>query len=123
MESHAFPLAYPLAMEATVESAIERVVQRYHREQQGHTPEICSVTLLDGMAVVRCTNVFTPTERELASTEEGRKIVQSARREQRALTRRDVESAVASATRRKVARSFYDLDVRVGEQVEVYVFE
>ncbi len=109
-------------MEATVESAIERVVSRYHREQQGHPPETCAVSMLPDMAVVRCANVFTPTERELVRTEEGRKLVQSARREQRALTRREVESAVAAATGRTVLRSFYDLDVRVGEQVEVYVF-
>lgn len=75
------------------------------------------------MAVVRCRDIFTPTERELVTTEEGRKIVQSARREQRALTRRQIEAAVAGAIGRTVIRSFYDLDVRVGEQAEIYVFE
>lgn len=109
-------------MEATVEAAIERVVARYHREQQGHTPEVCRVVMLSDMAIVRCTNAFTPTERELVATEEGRKLVQSARREQRALTRRDAETAVATAVGRKVLRSFYDLDVRVGEQIEIYIF-
>lgn len=109
-------------MEATVEGAIERAVARYHREQQGHAPEVCRVVMLPDMAVVRCENSFTPTERELVKTDEGRKLVQSARREQRALTRREVESAVARATGRNVARSFYDLDVRVGEQIEIYIF-
>ena len=110
-------------MEATVESEIERTVARYHREQQGHTPEVCRVVLLPDMTIVRCTNIFTPTERELVGTEEGRKLVQSARREQRALTRREAEAAVGQAAGKTVLRSFYDLDVRVGEQVEVYVFE
>ena len=110
-------------MEATVETEIERTVARHHREQQGHTPEVCRVVVLPDMAVVRCRNVFTPTELELVRTEEGRKLVQSARREQRALTRRAAESAVAHAAGRTVARSFYDLDVRVGEQVEVYIFD
>jgi uncharacterized protein YbcI len=110
-------------MEATVEREIERVVTRFHREQQGHSPEVCTVTVLPDMAVVRCRDIFTPTERELVTTEEGRKIVQSARREQRALTRRQIEAAVAGAIGRNVIRSFYDLDVRVGEQAEIYVFE
>ena len=110
-------------MEATVEGAIERAVTKYHREQQGHTPEVCRAVMLPDMAVVRCENCFTPTERELVRTGEGRKIVQSARREQRALTRRDAEAAVAAAVGKRVARSYYDLDVRVGEQIEVYVFE
>lgn len=109
-------------MEATVEGAIERAVARFHQEQQGRTPEVCSVSVLSDMVVVRCENVFTPTERELVQTEEGRKLVQSARREQRALTRRQIEAAVAKEAGRPIVRSFYDLDVRVGEQVEVYVF-
>lgn len=110
-------------MEATVEGAIERVIARHHREQQGHSPEVCRVVVLSDMAVVRCRDVFTPTERELASTESGRKLVQSARREQRALTRRQIEAEVGDAVGRRVVRSFYDIDVRVGEQAEIYVFE
>ena len=81
------------------------------------------MSMLEDMVVVRCQDVFTPTEQELVETEEGRKLVQSARREQRALTRREAEASVAKASGRRVLRSFYDLDVRVGEQVEIYVFE
>ena len=110
-------------MEGTVEGAIERAVARYHREQQGHTPDVCCAVLLPDMAVIRCGGIFTPTEKELVKTEEGRKLVQSARREQRALTRREVEAAVAAVAARAVARSFSDLDVRVGEHAEIYVFE
>lgn len=78
--------------------------------------------MLPEMAIVRCHDVFTATERELVGTEEGRKIVQSARREQRALTRRQIEAEVSRACGRPIARSFYDLDVRVGEQIEIYIF-
>lgn len=109
-------------METTVEHEIERAVTRFHREHQGVTPERCQVTLVDDIAVVRCYGIFTPTEQALVGTEEGRKLVQSARREQRALTRRQLEAQVAEAARRNVLRSFYDLDVRVGEQAEIYVF-
>ncbi len=109
-------------MEATAEAEIERVVARYHREQQGCSPDRLTVTMLPDLAIVRGYGIFTATERELIGTEAGRKLVQSARREQRALTRREAEAAVAHATGRVVVRSFYDFDVRVGEQVEVYVF-
>ena len=109
-------------MNATVEEAVERAVARFHREEQGHTPEVYGVTILPDMVIVRSRDVFTPTERELVGTEAGRKIVQSARREQRATNRRMADAAIAAATGRVVLRSFYDLDVRVGEQVEVYVF-
>ncbi|RYG17379.1 DUF2294 domain-containing protein [bacterium] len=110
-------------MEATVEREIERVVARYHREQQGHSPDVFGVTVLPDMVVIRCRDIFTPTERELVKTVEGRKLVQSARREQRAHTRRQAEAAVAEVIGRGIVRSFFDLDVRVGEQAEIYVFE
>ena len=110
-------------MEATREQGIERAVARYHLEQQGHTPQDCRVVMLSDMAIVRCTGIFTATEQQLVATEEGRKLVQSARREQRALGRRQVEAMVSAAAGREVVRSFYDLDVRVGEQAEIYVFE
>lgn len=73
------------------------------------------------MVVVVSDGVFTPTEQGLCETSEGRKLVQSARREQRALTRRAVEAEVARVVGRPVVRSFYDLDVRVAEQIEVYM--
>jgi len=104
-----------------VESHLANEVGKFHREQQGHAPATVQARLLSDMAVVRSGGVFTPTERTLCGSDEGRKLVQSARREQRALTRRDVESRVSKVLARPVLRSYYDLDVRLGEQVEVYI--
>jgi uncharacterized protein YbcI len=75
------------------------------------------------MVLVRSSGCYTGTEQRLAATEEGRKLVKSARRELRSLNRRQVESLVAEIVGVLVLRSFWDLDVRVGEQVEVYVLE
>lgn len=100
---------------------MEEAVGRFHREQQGHAPQAVQVTILDDLVVVRCHGGLTPTEESLVATEAGRKLVQSARREQRALSRRLAEAEVSRALGRPVERSFYDLDVRNGEQVEVYV--
>jgi uncharacterized protein YbcI len=104
-----------------VEQALAELIAKFHREQQGHSPT-CSSHILPSMAIVRSSAIFTPTELSLADTTEGRKLIQSARREQRALTRREIEAQVSKLLNRPISKSFYDLDVRSGEQVEVYIF-
>ncbi|RYG49801.1 DUF2294 domain-containing protein [bacterium] len=101
--------------------AIETAVRRFHREQQGHAPSDCLVTMNGDLLVVVTRDVFTPTEQALLEQPEGRKLVSTARRELRSLTRDVIEPEIARLARRPVVRSYYDLDVRVGEQIEVYV--
>jgi uncharacterized protein YbcI len=108
---------------AGLEADIARVVSRFHEDQNGCKPDKVIVNLADDMVVVRSTGCFTPTERQLATSQEGRKFVKSARAEQRSLSRKDVSAQVADILRVSVVRSFWDLDVRVGEQIEVYILE
>ncbi len=75
------------------------------------------------MVVVLSSGVYSASEQELSQSKEGKKIIQSARRDQRALTRREAEAAVAGIVGRGVVRSFFDIDTRTGDQVEVYIFE
>jgi len=108
-------------MVETIESQITDAIRRFHLDQQGHAPGEIETHRVGDMVVVRCHDVFTPTERDLAKTTEGMKVIQSARRDQRALTRREIEGEIGRITERKVLRSFYDIDTRNGEQVEVYI--
>jgi uncharacterized protein YbcI len=106
-----------------IESELADLVIRFHREQQGHAPSWCEAHILRDMAVIRSQGIFTTTEETLCGSMEGKKLIQSARREQRALTRRDVEARVSKLLDRPVVRSYYDLDVRTGEQIEVYILQ
>jgi uncharacterized protein YbcI len=110
-----------LATKAAVEQDVLEGVARYHREQQGRAPAEIECQLLRDMLIVRSRGIFTPTEQELLRLPEGRKLVSTARRELRSLTRDDAEANVARAAGCEVLRSYYDLDVRIGEQVEVYM--
>ncbi len=109
-----------LTKESLITDAVD-AVKRFHREQQGRAPEESQGTLVGDMFIVHSKGVFTPTEALLADNHDGRKLVQSARREQRALTRREIENTVAHVLGCEVAKSFYDLDVRNGEQIEIYM--
>lgn len=110
-------------MTQTIEAEISAAIARFHFDEQGHSPRLVETHLCGDLIVVRCHDVFTHTERDLADTSQGKKLIQSARRDQRALTRREIERAVAKVVDREVLRSFYDIDTRNGEQVEVYVLD
>jgi uncharacterized protein YbcI len=110
-----------LITRATIESEVEVAVSKYHREQQGHAPSSTRADLFRDTIFVRSTEVFTPTEEQLLQSEEGAKLVRSSRRELRSLTRRQIETVVAKIVGVDVLRSYWDMDVRVGEQVETYI--
>lgn len=97
------------------------VVNRIHRDQHGRAPGPITTTIGSDLIVALVSDTFGPNELELCRSEEGRKAVQSARRELRALTRRDVERRVGTALGLTIERSFYDIDVRIGQQIEVFV--
>jgi uncharacterized protein YbcI len=107
----------------TLEQAVEAALSTFHKDQQGVAPERIEAQFAANLLVVRCFGAFTPTERALCDDEGGRKIVQSARRDLRAMNRRQAEAVVAEVLSRNIVRSFYDLDVRVGETMEVYVLD
>lgn len=105
----------------SLELEIANAINRYHREQQGKAPGRIHVVLSGNMVVVLSNDIFTPTEEQLVGSEDGRKIIKSARRELRSLTRESAHAAIASCCGCPVLRSYWDLDVRVGEQLETYI--
>lgn len=106
-----------------LEAELSKLISRFHEDQHGCKADYTVAHLIDDMVLIRSSGCFTPTEQRLSETEDGRKLVKSARRELRSLNRRQVEGQVAQLIGVKVLRSFWDLDVRVGEQVEVYILE
>ena len=100
---------------------IANAIARHHREQQGKAPERIRVTICGCNIYVLSSDVFTVNEEELHNTAEGRKLIKSARLELRALTRESAHAAISRVVGCPVIRSFWDIDVRVGEQLEAYV--
>ncbi|HEY4001231.1 MAG TPA: DUF2294 domain-containing protein, partial [Candidatus Xenobia bacterium] len=105
----------------SIEADVANAVVKFHREQQGRGPADVRVCLLGDLLVVRYFGVFTPTEAHLSKTEEGRKLIRSARQELRQIAREELEGLVASLVECKVLRSYFDLNVEAAEQIEVYV--
>lgn len=107
----------------SIEAEVANAVGRFHREQQGRGPSDVRVHLIGDLVLVRCSNIFTQTETRLAVSEEGRRLIKSARQELRNIARAEIEGIVGAAVGCKVVRSYSDLDVDVSEQMEVYVLE
>jgi uncharacterized protein YbcI len=111
------------ATKGTIESEAAGAVVRFQREQQGRGPADVRAHLVGDLLLVRCSGIFTPTEAHLAATEEGRRLIKSARQELRSINHADMENILAGIVGCKVIRSYCDVDVEAAEQMEVYVLE
>jgi uncharacterized protein YbcI len=121
VELVSYPIGVATLSKESLEIDLANAVARYHREQQGRAPGRIKVTVSGNMVFVISSDTYTPSEEELHQTDEGRKLIKSARRELRSLTRESAHAAISRVVGCPVVRSYWDLDVRVGEQLEAYV--
>lgn len=105
----------------SIEAEIAGAVVRFQREQQGRGATEVRAHLVGDLILVRCAGIFTPTEARLSATEEGRRLIKSAREELRSINRVEIEAILARIVGSEVLRSYYDVDVEAAEQIEVYV--
>jgi len=105
----------------SVQARILETASKFHLDQQGRAPDEIRAYLQEDIVVVYTSGIYTATEQELSLSVEGRKLIKSSRRELRSLSRRLIEEQISLIVGRYVLRSFWDLDIRTGEQVEVYM--
>ena len=106
-----------------IEAEIANAVVKFQREQQGRGPGDVRAHLIGELVLVRCSGIFTPTEARLAVSEEGRRLIRSARQELRSINHAEIEAAVSAIAGIAVVRSYSDISVEAAEQMEVFVLE
>jgi uncharacterized protein YbcI len=111
------------ATKGSIEAEVANAVARFHREQQGRGAKDVRVHVLGDLVIVRCGGIFTPTEAHLSATEEGRRLIKSARQELRSINHGEIESLIAGIVGAGVQRSYGDVDVDAAEQMEVFVLD
>ncbi len=104
-----------------LEAEIANAVTRFHREQQGRGPGDVRAFVVGDMVLVRCQSIFTPVEAKLSVSDEGRKLIKSARQELRSINHEEIEEIIAALAGCAVLRSHCDVSVEAAEQVEVYI--
>lgn len=112
-----------LPTKGSLEAEVANAVVRFHREQQGRGPNVVRAHLVGDLLLVRCSGIFTQTEAHLAATEEGRRIIKSARQELRSINHLELETILAGIVGCRVLYSYADVNVDVAEQMEVFVLE
>ncbi len=106
-----------------IEAQVANAFVAFQREQHGRGPSDVRTYLIGDLILVRGIGVFTPTEARLTSSDEGRRLIRSARQELRAIVRADLEALISRLVGCKVLRSYGDLDVGAAEQMDVFVLE
>jgi uncharacterized protein YbcI len=107
----------------SIEAEVANAVNRFQREQHGRGPADVRAHLIGDLILVRTSGIFTQTETHLSASEEGRKLIKSAREELRSLTHVEIENTIEQIVGCKVLYSHYDVNAEVAGQVEVYVLE
>jgi uncharacterized protein YbcI len=105
-----------------LESEAASATVKFQREQQGRGPTEVRAHVVGELLLVRSSGIFTPTEAKLAASDQGRKLIKSARIELRSINHKEIEAILSALAGCVVTRSYYDIDVDAAEQVEVYVF-
>jgi len=105
----------------TIEAEIAKAVVKFQHAQHGRGSIDVRAHLLGDLVLVRSTGIFTTVETKLVATDEGRKLIRSARQELRSIHHSEIEELVGSIVGCKVVRSYCDVDVDAAEQMEVYV--
>ncbi len=106
-----------------LEAEIANAVTKFHREQQGRGPGEVRAFIIGEMVLVRCQSIFTPVEAKLSGSDEGRKLIKSARQELRSINHLEIQEIIGKLVGCAVLRSHCDLSVEASEQVEVYILE
>ena len=78
----------------TIEANIASAVVRFQREQQGRGASDVRAHLIGDLILVRCSGIFTPIEARLLSSDEGRRLIRSARVELRTINREQIENCL-----------------------------
>ena len=107
----------------TIEADIADAVVLFQREQHGRGSSEVRVQILGDLVLVRSTGILTLTESRLSGTEEGRRLVWSARHELRHIAQPESEAIIARIVGCSILRSYGDVNVLASEQMEVYVLD
>jgi len=105
----------------SLEAEIANAAVRFQREQHGRGAADVRAHLVGDLVLVRSTGIFTSVEAKLVASEDGCKLIKSARQELRSINHAEIEEIIGQIIGASVVRSFFDVDVAAAEQVEIYV--
>jgi len=105
------------------EAAISDEMMAFQHEFVGRGPERIRTRIVEDLVIVRSFGVFTPAERQLAITYEGRRLIKATRQQVLEAGRPDLEAIVQKHTGAEVVSVHSDISTRSGEWMDVFVLD
>ncbi len=109
-----------------IEAEISEAVIRFEKEYMGRGPLEAKTYIVEDMVISRLKGVMTPSEYQLASSEDsrhGRELIKQVRRELLEKGRPLLEAVVQDVTSRKVLSLHTDISTVTGERVIVFTLD
>src|SRR5215210_2226466 len=110
-------------LQSRTESAISDEMLAFQHEFVGRGPERIRTYTVEDMVIVRSFGVFTPAERRLSESPEGRRLIKATRQQVLESGREQLEGLVEKHTGAKVLSVHSDISTRSGEWVDVFVLD
>ena len=109
--------------QSRAEAAISDEMMAFQHEFVGRGPERIRTRMVDDLVIVRSFGVFTPAEKQLATSYEGRRIIKAMRQQVLEAGRPVLEAIVQKHTGAEVISVHSDISTKSGEWLDVFVLE
>jgi uncharacterized protein YbcI len=106
-----------------IEVAISDEMMAFQHKFVGRGPERIRTRIVEDLVIVRSFGVFTPAERQLAYSYEGRRLIKAMRQQVLEACRSDLEAIVKRHTGAEVVSVHSDISTRSGEWMDVFVLD
>jgi uncharacterized protein YbcI len=109
--------------QSKAETAISDEMMAFEHEFVGRGPERIRTLIVEDLVIVRSFGVFTPAERHLANTYEGRRLIKAMRQQVLEAGRSNLEAIVQKHAGVEVVSVHSDISTKSGEWLDVFVLD
>ena len=107
--------------QSRAEAAISDEMMAFQHEFVGRGPERIRTRMVDDLVIVRSFGVFTAAEKQLATSYEGRRLINAMRQQVLEAGRPNLEVIVRKHTGAEVVSVHSDISTKSGEWMDVFV--
>ncbi len=109
--------------QSKTEAAISDEMMAFQHEFVGRGPDRIRTLIVEDLVIVRSFGVFTPAEKQLADSFEGRRLIKAMRQQVLEAGRSVLESIVKKHTGVEVVSAHSDISTKSGEWLDVFVLD
>jgi uncharacterized protein YbcI len=109
--------------QSKTETTISDEMMAFQYEFVGRGPDRIRTRIVEDLVIVRSFGVFTPAEKQLTSSFEGRRLIKAMRQQVLEAGRSVLENIVQKHTNAKVVSIHSDISTKSGEWLDVFVLD